>query len=313
MTASVAILAAIALCHVVPQYDAFTLPPQQNQQRGLWRAPPLIAATTVTGEDLLTEQEEEILFGVEVGGATAVDSRKRDKFGNVLSHQKGPRNRLDHANDPLINKLHTLRETATSCPQLWLELGQTCPNLRAVLDEHMCDCKIEQTFGEFATTIQKSAAVFAELGIAKGKNVAVFAENSAVWLMVDQGLQLAGGASAVRGADAPLDELRYIYEHSDSAAIAVLQGPKLLQKLMGKGDDLGLQNDKYGKAKTILLMHREKKSDEEIQKLASKLGVKIHVFADLMKSAAPRKSFPALSLSDLATIVYTSGTTGRPK
>ena len=80
--------------------------------------------------------------------------------------------------------------------------------------------------------VQTSASMFQNMGLTqKGTNVAIFAENSARWLMVDHGIQLAGGVSAVRGADAPMDELRYIYEHSDSAGIAVLQGPRLLEKL----------------------------------------------------------------------------------
>ena len=81
-----------------------------------------------------------------------------------------------------------------------------------------------------AASLPKSAAAFASLGVGPGTNVALLGENSAQWLLVDHGIQLAGGASAVRGADAPLDELRYIYEHSDSAGIAVLQDPELLDK-----------------------------------------------------------------------------------
>jgi hypothetical protein len=46
--------------------------------------------------------------------------------------------------------------------------------------------------------------------------------------IVDQaGLQGAGSVSAVRGAGAPLDELRCIYAHSPLAGIVVLLGPKL--------------------------------------------------------------------------------------
>ena len=125
---------------------------------------------------------------------------------------------------------------------------------------------------------------------------------------------MAGGVTAVRGADAPIEELRYIYDHSDSAAIAVLQGPKLLQKL-AKGDSLGLSNEKYGAVKTVVLMHREKKTNEDIAKLAANLNIDIHVFGDLLDATSPisTDATPKLLKSDLATIVYTSGTTGNPK
>jgi long-chain acyl-CoA synthetase len=169
--------------------------------------------------------------------------------------------------------------------------------------------------------VQKSASIFQTLGVAVGKNVAILGENSAYWLLIDHGIQMAGGASAVRGADAPLDELRYIYEHSDSCAVAVLQGPKLLRKLAKDAEakklqnKLGLWNQKYGNVKTIILMHREKETDEAIQQLGVELGVQVSVFADLLANAAPISASrrPNLTRNDLATIVYTSGTTGRPK
>jgi long-chain acyl-CoA synthetase len=38
-------------------------------------------------------------------------------------------------------------------------------------------------------------------------------------------------ATVVRGQDAPIEELRYIYDNSDSSEVVVLQGPSLLKKL----------------------------------------------------------------------------------
>jgi long-chain acyl-CoA synthetase len=274
----------------------------------------------------LSDQEEQILFGdYEEDKSSALHLRKKDMFGNILpdkDHANPKRSTLDHASDPMINKLHTIRESIQSCPELWGELATTCPNLRAVFDEHLSDAKIDQTFAEFHQSVQRSAAVFqSQFALKKGQHVAVLGENSATWLMIDQGIQLAGGISAVRGADAPVSELRYIYQHSDSAGIVVLQGPKLLQKLM-KDDDgteksshpLGLHNKQYGPVKTVLLMHREKKTDAEIAKWAAELKVNIYVFPDLLQSAAAATLTPVpIALTDVATIVYTSGTTGHPK
>jgi long-chain acyl-CoA synthetase len=99
-----------------------------------------------------------------------------------------------------------------------------------------------------------------------------------------------------------------------------LQGPKLLQKLAKDAEAkglpaLGLSNKKYGNVKTIVLINREKSSADDISKLAAELGLKIVTFADLLDDAKPLEVFlrPKLGRSDLATIVYTSGTTGSPK
>ena len=69
-----------------------------------------------------------------------------------------------------------------------------------------------------------------------------------------------------------MDELRYIYEHSDSAGIAVLQDVKLLKKLAKDAEAkglgaLGLRNDSFGPVKTVVLIHKGKNSDDEIKAL----------------------------------------------
>ena len=186
------------------------------------------SVTASVQEEILTQAEEDLHFG---GPSPELKGRNRyqTKTGLILPDNSNPPNPLDHSKDPLVNKLRTMRETISSCPAIWKELAENCPNRKAVIDEHLCDTKIDLTFAQMEDKIRRSASAFQELGVTKGVNVAVLGENSAMWLIVDHGIQLAGGASAVRGADAPLDELRYIYEHSDSAGIAVLQDVGLLK------------------------------------------------------------------------------------
>jgi long-chain acyl-CoA synthetase len=297
--------------------DGFTA--QSSSRQPGARLATLRRMTTLEKQDHMTKEDEDVLFGKssdERRPESWSQHRKKDVYGNILRDVEHAPNPLDHAKDPLVNKLNTMRSTLDSCPEVWLELAKHCPEKRALFDEHMCDEKIDVTFGEMSTLVQKSAAIFADLGVKKGVHVAILGENSARWLMVDHGIQLAGGASAVRGADAPLDEIRYIYEHSDSAGIAVLQGPRLLKKLAKDGQPaLGLSNEKYGKVKTIVLMHREKSTADDIAKMASELGLKIVIFSDLLDATSPLDADrrPTMGRSDLATIVYTSGTTGKPK
>lgn len=269
----------------------------------------------------LTEEEDDVLFG---GSSAAPFDYPSKTMGRSGSGQADnfPQlsNKLDVAKDPLVNKLRTLRDSLTNCPELWAEVSKLCPDRTALIDDHLCDEKMSITFKEMDEIVQKSATVFADLGIKKGDNVAVLGENSARWLMVDHGIQMAGGASAVRGADAPMEELLYIYEHSDSAGVAALQGPRLLKKLTKHAKDndaesLGLTNESHGPVRTVVLMHREKLSDAEIAQLGVEAGVEVKLFADLLAKAAPMAASkrPKLGSSDIATIVYTSGTTGKPK
>lgn len=79
-------------------------------------------------------------------------------------------------------------------------------------------------------------------------------------------------------------------------------------------EGIGLES-KHGPAKTVVLMQREGYEDIEMKKMSSEMGVRIFFLADILNHAAPmpERKIPKLSREGLATIVYTSGTTGRPK
>ncbi len=265
----------------------------------------------------MSDLDEAVLFG-EQTPTNVTPQRKLSRTGNLMPPTNVQSNKLDHSpTNPLINKLHMMRSTISNCPQIWSELAKYCPNERALFDNHLCDENIDLSFAEAYRRVRKSASIFKTLGIQKGTNVAVLGENSAQWLLIDHGIQLAGGVSAVRGADAPADELRYIYEHSDSAGVAVLQGPKLLNKLakdaknQGLGTSLGLYNQSHGAVETIILMHREKKTNEEIEAMGKEYGVNVLVFQDLLDAANPMSEEDIaeinVSKNDVSTIVYTSG------
>ena len=91
----------------------------------------------------------------------------------------------------------------------------------------------------------------------------------------------------------------------------------MLKKLAKAAEDDGLEgiglSNKHGPAKTVVLMHREGFDDDHLSNLSSSLGLRILCLADMMNNSAPMpdKKLPKISRDDLATIVYTSGTTGR--
>ena len=86
------------------------------------------------------------------------------------------------------------------------------------------------SYQELAERIDQAAAAFRSLKIGSGDVVGLFAENSPRWLVADQGLMRAGAIDAVRGAAAPVEELRYILEDCSAVAL-VVQTADLLQRL----------------------------------------------------------------------------------
>ena len=155
------------------------------------------------------------------------------------------------------------------------------------------------SYRELAERIDHAAAAFRGLGVGGGDVVGLFAENSPRWLVADQGLMRAGAIDAVRGATAPVEELRYILE--DSAAVAlVVQNADLLQRLE-------LPAELRERLRFVLVL--EGPAPQGATDFETFLGLAGGDEGPDPMTGRDRTSAEATT----ATILYTSGTTGRPK
>ena len=149
------------------------------------------------------------------------------------------------------------------------------------------------SFGELAQRIASAAVAFRRAGVQNGDVVALFAENSPRWLVADQGLMRAGAADAVRGAAAPVEELRYILEDCRATAL-VVQNAALWERLA--------------------LTPQQRSSLRFVLQLEGEPADGVVGWDAFLQSALGQ---PALTSShgrhQLATVLYTSGTTGQPK
>ena len=182
--------------------------------------------------------------------------------------------------------------------QLWAELAQRYGDALALDAPHAKPAE-QLSFRQLHQRIEQAAAGFAALGIRSGDVVALFSENSPRWLLADQGLMRLGAADAVRGSGAPIEELRYIA--ADSGAVAlVLESPELLQQL-------NLNGPLLARLRCVVLLQGEAP--------AVLPGLTCVGWEELMArgAAAPAPPMPEGGEQRLATVLYTSGTTGEPK
>lgn len=189
-----------------------------------------------------------------------------------------------------------------SLPAIWETTSQMFPDVLALLDPH-AKPSVSLTYAQLYAEIQEFAAGIQALGVEFDPKapfpprVALFADNSARWMIADQGIMLAGAANAVRSSAAERDELLYILEHSGSTGL-VVENIKTLNKLMPELFDLPVQ--------WVVLL-----SDETLEIIK---GLKAINFGQLMKIAANYTLKTAnQNPQTLATLIYTSGTTGKPK
>ena len=124
-----------------------------------------------------------------------------------------------------------------------------------------------------------------------------------------------GAYNAVRGRDAPVEELQYIYDNSKSFG-AVVESPELMKKLT-EGD--GLKSTEHGRPKFIIVLYPKGQSSANLQSQLTESDYSdttVLTFDDFLQTSN-KGSFNSELVprngESLATLVYTSGTTSRPK
>ena len=175
---------------------------------------------------------------------------------------------------------------------VWIGLANRHGTVTAVDAPHATHPE-RLSFADLAQRIATAAAAFQAHGVAQGDVVALFSENSPRWLVADQGLMRAGAADAVRGASAPVEELRYILEDSQATALVVQNA-----ELWGR---LALSPEQRSTL-TLVLQLEGTPADGVVG------------WDEFLASGAGRSPVePSSDDGAVATILYTSGTTGRPK
>lgn len=141
--------------------------------------------------------------------------------------------------------------------------------------EAIVDGPLRLTFSEAVERIRCAAGAFAGLGIDKGDRVAIWAPNSAEWIIAAFGLLTAGGVLVPVNTRFKADEAGDIITRSKARAVMVQKG------FLG-------------------------------QEYTAPAGIPvIDLKSDFLSGGAPFER--AVSGDDIADVIFTSGTTGRPK
>lgn len=181
-------------------------------------------------------------------------------------------------------------------PEIWPIAAHRFGDVVALQDTYSKP-NVTLTFAELLPTLQRFAKGLQALGLAAGDHISLFADNSARWFIADQGCMMAGLVDAVRSAEADPPELVYIYENSESSAL-------LVQDLATCRKVLPLLNPSAVRFVGLL-------SDETPP---STEAVPILNFEQVLIAGESHRFIPPqFQPEQLATLLYTSGTTGQPK
>ena len=159
------------------------------------------------------------------------------------------------------------------------------------------------TWNDLAGEISRATAALVHLGVRPGDRVVQVSENRYEWIIADLAIQMAGAIHVPIHAPLTGVQIAWQIRHS-GAKVVLLSGPPQAAKLMALGDECP-QNISW------VAFDR---CDETLA------GEKIATLADVQAAADQAKGIDAAcqarksaAAGNLATILYTSGTTGEPK
>ena len=148
------------------------------------------------------------------------------------------------------------------------------------------------------------------IGVSRGDHVGIMSHNRAEWIFCDLAILGVGAADVPRGADSTAEEMAYIIGHAD-CRVVIAEDPGQCEKILTKRADIP-------QLERIILMDD---FDTPAQRPTVE-GVTISTYAELLSAGEAageegRTAFEAEvdagTTDELATLLYTSGTTGEPK
>ncbi|CAL5413923.1 unnamed protein product [Camellia sinensis] len=210
-------------------------------------------------------------------------------------------------------------------PDIWRSSAERFGDRVALVDPYH-DPPLTMTYKQIEQEILDFSEGLRVIGLKPGEKLALFADNSCRWLIADQGIMATGAINVVRGSRSSVEELLQIYNHSERCLLKNLSIPEIRRDLVlrlerdGKSVALAVDNPEFfnriaetfcsqAATKFVILLWGEKSS------LISKVleGLSVYNYKEIIDLGWQHYTYEAINSDDVATLVYTSGTTGNPK
>ena len=170
---------------------------------------------------------------------------------------------------------------------------------------------VRYSYSQVYQHVIELASSLKKMGVKKGDHIGLISDNRREWLITDYALLSLGAADVPRGCDSMGVEIRFILGFAD-CKISFFENARQLQKVLEKVDEVPL-------LKTAILYEHP---DEKTLQQAKDAGIEVINYSLLESegTAVTKEEWLEIEAGmdevqpdDVATIIFTSGTTGLPK
>ncbi len=162
----------------------------------------------------------------------------------------------------------------------------------------------DTSYGEFDQTVALFADALKELGVEKGDHVAFLLGNTPHFLIsLYATMRLGATAVPINPIYSP-DEIAYIVNDSDAKVVVALD---MLLPVIEKA------HQALPGVATYIICETDPSTPEKMEQLPKEVLGKVYSFSNLLAKATANSVLAEVDQDDTAVILYTSGTTGKPK
>ncbi len=205
--------------------------------------------------------------------------------------------------------IHATIFVMDTIPKLLVANGTKSPDAPAQLSKDAHGVFQPRSWQRLCVEVNTIAAALIDLGTKRGDRIGLISENRAEWLAIDLAVLTLGAVDVPRGNDATTDEIAYILSFSEVKIVFVENGAQL--------DKLVSVIDRIPTLETVILIDDQSTHSARVRRVSilsyddsverGQRYIEKYGTDDIDRARASGTS------DDLATIIFTSGTTGEPK